>query len=139
MKFLLDTNIVSELIKTIPDKNVMEWFEHCPEAAMYISAITLGEIETGIRSLDPGKKQNELMIWFGTLQNSFNHKTYPVDNTTAIRWGELRGNLKRKGKNIPVIDGLIAATAIVNNAVLVTRNVKDFNFPGIDIINPWLE
>ncbi len=138
MKFLLDTNVLSELIKLNPDKNVMDWFNNSPEENMYISSITLGEIETGIRSLDPGKKQNELMIWFGSLQNSFKHKTYSVNSTEAIRWGELRGNLKRKGKTIPVIDGLIAATAITNNAVLVTRNIKDFNFPGIDVLNPWL-
>ena len=138
MKFLLDTNVLSELIKLNPDKNVMDWFNNSPEENMYISSITLGEIETGIRSLDPGKKQNELMIWFGSLQDSFKHKTYSVNSTEAIRWGELRGNLKRKGKTIPVIDGLIAATAITNNAVLVTRNIKDFNFPGIDVLNPWL-
>jgi len=138
MKFILDTNVLSELIKLKPDKNVMDWFNNSSEETMYISSITLGEIETGIRSLDPGKKQNELMIWFGTLQNSFKHKTYPVNSTEAIRWGELRESLKRIGKTIPVIDGLIAATAITNNAVLVTRNTKDFNFPGIEILNPWL-
>jgi hypothetical protein len=62
-----------------------------------------------------------------------------VDDITAIRWGEIRGSLKRKGINIPVIDGLIAATAITNNAVLVTRNTKDFDFPGMEILNPWME
>ncbi len=139
MKFILDTNVLSELIKPEPDKNVMEWFDNCPEEKMYISSITLGEIETGISSLHPGKKQNQLMLWFGSLQNSFANKTFPVNDITAIRWGEIRGALKRRGKKIPVIDGLIAATAITNNAILVTRNTKDFNFPGIDLLNPWLE
>ncbi|MCK5201676.1 MAG: PIN domain-containing protein, partial [Spirochaetales bacterium] len=67
MKFILDTNVLSELTKQEPDKNVLEWFNNCPEDKMYISSITLGEIETGISSLDPGKKQNQLMLWFGSL------------------------------------------------------------------------
>jgi len=139
MKYILDTNVLSELTKPIPNKNVLEWFENCPEEEMYISSITLGEIEGGIVSIAPGKKQNQLMIWFGSLQNSFKSRIFPVDDITAIRWGELRGKLKQKGITISVIDGLIAATAIANNAVLVTRNMKDFDFPGIELINPWIE
>ena len=139
MKFILDTNVLSELTRIKPDKNVMEWFNNCPEDKIYISSITLGEIETGISSLEPGKKQNQLMLWVGSLQNSFKNRIFPVDDITAIRWGEIRGSLKRKGINIPVTPGLIAATAITNNAVLVTRNTKDFNFPGMEILNPWLE
>ena len=139
MKFILDTNVLSELIKPEPDRNVLEWFNNCPEDKMYISSITLGEIETGISSLDPGKKQNQLMLWFGSLQNSFKNRILTIDETTAIRWGEIRGSLKRKGINIPVIDGLIAATAITNSAGLVTRNTKDFDFPGMEILNPWME
>ena len=139
MKFILDTNVLSDLTKPEPDNNVLEWFNNCPENKMYICSITLGEIETGISSLDPGKKKNQLILWFGNLQNSFKSRILTVDETTAIRWGEIRGNLKRKGIKIPVIDGLIAAAAIANNAVLVTRNTKDFDFPGIEILNPWLE
>jgi hypothetical protein len=139
MKFILDTNVLSELTRIKPEKNVMEWFNNCPEDNMYISSITLGEIETGISSLEPGKKQNQLLLWFGSLQNSFKNRILTVDDITAIRWGEIRGSLKRKGTNIPVIDGLIAATAITNNAVLVTGNTKDFNFPGMEVLNPWLE
>ena len=139
MKFILDTNVLSELTKPDPDENVLEWFNNCPEDKMYICSITLGEIETGISSLDPGKKQNQLILWFGSLQNSFKNRILTIDDITAIRWGELRGNLKHRGIKIPVTSGLIAATAITNNAVLVTGNTKDFNFPGIEILNPWLE
>ena len=138
MKFILDTNVVSELTKPKPDINVMNWFRNCPENKMYISSLTLGEIETGIRALAPCKRQNHLMLWLENLQNNFEPRILSVDVITALRWGEIRGNLRRKGINIPVIDGIIAATAITNNAVLVTRNIKDFNFPGIELINPWL-
>ena len=139
MKYILDTNVLSELTKPEPDKNVLEWFNNCPEDKMYISSITLGEIETGISSLDPGKKQNQLMLWFGSLQNSFKNRIFPIDDITAIRWGEIRGSLKRKGINIPVTRGLIAAAAITNNAVFVSKNTKDFDFPGIEILNPWMD
>ncbi len=139
MKYILDTNVISELTKPLPDTNVLDWFKNCNENKMYISSLTLGEIETGIRSLTPGKKQNHLMLWLEELQNNFEPRILSVDSVTALRWGEIRGNLRQKGITIPVIDGLIAATAITNNAVLVTRNIKDFNFPGIEMINPWLE
>lgn len=139
MKFILDTNVVSELTKPSPDINVLDWFKNCPENKMYISSLTLGEIETGIRSLNPGKRQNHLMLWLEELQTNFKPRIISVDIIVALRWGEIRGNLKRKGINIPIIDGIIAATAVVNNAVLVTRNTKDFNFPGIELLNPWLD
>ena len=129
MKFLLDTNVVSELIKPEPEQSVLDWFSSCPENKMYISSLTLGEIEMGITCVGSGKHQNQLLLWFASLQNSFEGKVFSVDSITAIRWGEIRGNLKLKGITLPVIDGLIAASAITNNAILVTRNSKDFDFP----------
>jgi len=138
MKFLLDTNVPSELSRVNPDPSVLSWFDQVDEEALYLSIITLGEINQGIEKLPEGKKRNDLITWFYQLQEGFRHQTFPVDAETALKWGELSAHRAKAGKPLPVLDGLIAATAYLQGAILVTRNTKDFEELAIQTLNPWL-
>ncbi|MBL7007097.1 MAG: type II toxin-antitoxin system VapC family toxin [Spirochaetia bacterium] len=138
MKFLLDTNVISELIKSSPDPNVLAWFTQVPEEHTYISVLTLGELSSGIDKLPDGIKKNDLILWFDKLSNSFSRQTFPIDSETAVQWSRLSAARGKQGRPLPVIDGLIAASAYRQAAVLVTRNTSDFESLPIQIINPWL-
>ena len=137
MKFLLDTNVVSELTRQNPEQKVLEWFEQVDNNTLYISVITLGEINLGIEKLPEGKKRNDLLTWSGRLQESFKSQTLPVDAETALKWGELSARRSAEGTPLPILDGLIAATAYLSGAILVTRNTKDFSNLAIQTLNPW--
>ncbi len=138
MKFLLDTNVISEMIKANPSQEVINWISNIPIEDLYISALTLGEINMGIEKLYEGRKKNELIAWFDQVQQSFQDQTYPVDGDVALKWGKLAAETVKSGETIPTIDGLIAATAYVHGAILVTRNIKDFQSAPIQVLNPWL-
>lgn len=133
MKYLLDTNVVSETIKSRPDPHVQKWFQEVPSNALYISVLTLGEIRKGIEKLPSTDKKQHLnswvhhhMIpWFGT-------HILPVTQEVADKWGYLLSL-----KTLPAIDSLLAATALVHNLTMVTRNTQDFNIQGLEVVNPW--
>lgn len=136
VKYLLDTCVISELRKPTPDKAVKVFLEKEADAA-FLSAITMGEIMFGIRKISDGKQKKSLLLWFKTLESQFAESILAFDQRTCILWGEIRAECSRKGKSIPVIDALIAATAKQHNLTLVTRNVTDFKHTGIYIYNPW--
>lgn len=138
MKFLLDTNIISEIRKVEPSPKVLEWLYGIPNEHLYISVLTLGEINKGIAKLPDGRKKNELIKWFDRVQESYRYQTFHVDETIAQKWGELTAHAAKEGNILPAIDGLIAATAYVKGAILVSRNTKVFQSTPIQILNPWL-
>lgn len=138
MKFILDTNILSELRKESPAPQVVRWFTSIADEHKYISAITLGEINRGICKLPEGRKKNDLISWFDKIQQFFQYQTYTIDTDIAIKWGELASFSEKNGKKLPALDGLIAATAYIHGAILVTRNIKDFESVPIQVLNPWL-
>ncbi|MFZ2654207.1 MAG: type II toxin-antitoxin system VapC family toxin [Victivallales bacterium] len=133
----MDTCVISELIKTSPDKNVLAWFERTSEDDVHISSLTLGEIEYGIGRLPDGKKKNDIALWFRDVQEQFKEHTVPVTVEIALEWGVIRANIQKKGYDISVVDGIIAATSICGNFTLATRNTSDFRHLDLDIINPW--
>lgn len=138
MNFLLDTNVISELIKKNPDPKVKLWLEQLPEEYLNISVLSLGEIQLGIKKISEGGRKNELILWLDQLIKAFQHQTFPIDTDTALIWGRLSAENQQRGCSLPVKDGLIAATAYKYGAILVTRNVKDFNSLPIQVLNPWL-
>ncbi len=138
MKFLLDTNVLSELRKPSPSIQVLDWFSSVSEEHLFISSITLGEINCGINKLDEGKRKNDLITWLNKVEESFKYQTFPIESNIALKWGELTASVSKKGIALPALDGLIAATAYIHGAILVTRNTKDFDFIPIQILNPWL-
>ena len=136
--FLLDTNCVSELIRPRPDRRVMEWTDATNEASLYLSVLTLGEIRKGLAALPQGTRRTRLEIWLDVdLKARFHGRILPVDDAVADRWGLLTAEAKRAAKPMPVIDGLLAATALHHNLTLVSRNVSDFARARVDVLNPW--
>lgn len=136
MSYLLDTNVVSETIRRNPNKAVISWLDQIPGEALFISVLTLGEIRKGIEALSDKKRREKLRIWIDhELPRWFDERVLPVDLAVADRWGRLLAEI---GRSVPTIDSLLAATALHHDLRLVTHNVRDFDYPGLEVINPRL-
>jgi toxin FitB len=135
--FLVDTNVVSEIIKPRPHPNVMRWFAAADESLIHFSVLTLGEIRKGISSRPNPSRKTQLEAWLAALIDRFSTRILPIDIAIADRWGHLAGICRAKGTTLPVIDGLLAATALHYDLTLVTRNVKDIQGTGTDTLDPW--
>ena len=137
--FLLDTNLVSELIKSHPDAKVVAWIQETDEAILFLSVLTLGEIRNGIERLNLGRRRGRLESWLKLdLRARFRNRILPIDDRIAERWGALSAVAAAKGKPVPVIDGLLAATAMHHDLMLVTRNTPHLAATGVPTLNPWL-
>jgi predicted nucleic acid-binding protein len=136
--FLLDTNVISELIKPEPDRNVLRWINETDETLLFLSVLTLGEIRNGIDRLNPGKRRSRLETWLTIdLRLRFQGRIVTIDNAIAERWGALSAIAAKQGRPLPVIDGLLAATAIYRDLMVVTRNEVDISGTGVATLNPW--
>lgn len=135
MSFLLDTNVLSEMRKgERADRNVRSWLRHSSGASFFLSVLVLGEIRRGIekqRRKDP-VAASALEHWLGRVVESHGSRIIPVDHRVADLWGRLGSP-----DPIPVIDGLLAATAIVHDLTLVTRNLTDIRETGASFLNPF--
>src|SRR6056297_927622 len=138
MSFLIDTCCISELVKKKPNPNVLKWFTDQDEFSMYISVITFGELRKGIEKLPDSKKKKELNQWVKEDLNSrFKNRILSINMEEVNRWGKILATAENKGKPLPAIDSLIAATAQVHNLSVVTRNTQVIEGSGVDVINPW--
>ena len=138
MKYLIDTCVISELVKSEPDKKVINWISNISEDLLFLSVFTIGEIRKGIEKLSESKKKRELQHWLkNDLRNRFSKRILNFDINVSEKWGEIQGQTESQGKTLSLIDGLIASTAIYYDMVLVTRNVKDVENSGAVILNPW--
>lgn len=138
MNYLLDTCVISELIKARPTKSVVKWVESIDERSMFISVLTLGEIHKGITKLRASKKKRALQEWVSNdLNQRFDNRIIPVSIEIARIWGEVQGKAEKKGEKMPAIDSLIGATAIAYDFTVVTRNAADMENSGVQIHNPW--
>jgi toxin FitB len=136
--FLLDTNCISELVQPRPEPLVLHWIDAADEESLYLSVLTLGEIRKGIASRTQGKRKAQLDTWLeADLQSRFSGRILPIDAAVANRWGLLSAHAKRQGTPIPVVDGLLAATALHHNLTVVSRNVSDFVNAQVQVLNPW--
>lgn len=132
--FLLDTNVISETVTKCPNPQVMEWLDAWDVSQSYISAMTIGEIRKGISLMDPSKKRSELDAWLNKdLPEVYKGRILPVDAGVAAYWGEIMA----EHRNHNPIDMIFAATALLYNMTLVTRNIKHFNLRGLRVMNPW--
>ena len=137
MKYLIDTCVLSEVARPAPDPRVVGWLDAADESALGISALTIGEIRFGIARLTPGAKRRRLTAWLGELEARFEQRVVPIDAAVARTWAELRARAVAAGSVVPVVDGLVAASAIAHGLVLVTRNVSDVRATGVALLDPW--
>jgi len=136
--FLLDTNCISELVRSKPEPRVLEWTQAADESLLYLSVLTLGEIRKGVATLPQGKRRSQLESWLELdLQARFSGRILSIDSAIADRWGMLSADAKRRGRPLSVIDGLLAATALHHNLTIVSRNVVDFEGTQTAVLNPW--
>jgi toxin FitB len=136
--FLLDTNCISELVRSQPDARVVAWMRAVNESLLYLSVVTLGEIRKGAAILPQIKRRAYLESWLESdLQVRFAGRILAIDNPVADRWGWLTAEAQLKGKPLSAIDGLLAATALHHNLTIVSRNVSDFANTPAPILNPW--
>lgn len=136
--FLVDTNVLSELIKTRPEPRVVAWIHATDESLLYLSVLTIGEIRKWVNSLPPGHRRGLLESWItNELGLRFAGRMLPIDLDIAERWGLLSARASAAGTPLPVVDGLMAATALHHNLTFVTRNVNDVQISGLSIFNPW--
>lgn len=138
MRYLLDTNVLSEGRRKQPEPGVIGWLERTPETNLYLSVLVLGEVRKGIAKLSDEAKQAALFTWLeAELMLRFGERVLGVDAETALVWGRLSGDSERRGEPLPVVDTLLAATALRHNLTLVTRNARDFRRYPVEVFDPW--
>jgi toxin FitB len=137
--FLLDTNVISELIKPRPEPKLVKWVEATDEDLMFLSVLTIGEIRKGINLHSDSARRAKLEAWLASdVRARFEGRILPVDDAVAERWGLLTANAKTgKNHNLPVVDGLLAATAQHYDLIFVTRNVEGVAPTSVPLFNPW--
>ena len=135
MNYLLDTNVISELKRPKPNENVINWFASVKKDSLYLSVLTLGEIRKGVDKLPESKRKQALSIWLERdIPLWFDSRLLNIDAEISDYWGKLQAQTKRP---LPAIDSLLAATALHHDLCLVTRNIKDFDYPDLNILNLW--
>lgn len=134
VKYLLDTNVLSEHTRPRPDRRVMQWFETVPEDSLFLSIITIGEIHRGIEKLKrtDRNRAKQLNIWLSHLLGTYRDRILNLSLETAFVWGKLTAEHPQYYH-----DAFIAATALAQSMTVVTRNVKDFTPLGVELVNPW--
>ena len=137
MKYLLDTCVISELVKPTPNRKVVDWINERPSEALFLCAITIGAVRKGLTKLSDSKKKERLTLWLNTLLIEYDERIFFIDLMVCENWGVLQGNAEKAGTPMSTIDSLIAATTYTHNLTLATRNENDFTPSNIPIINPW--
>ena len=138
MNLLLDTNVLSEVQRPAPSPKVLSWLDTIDEDRAFISVASIAELRRGIALLEDGRRRAALAAWLAhDLPERFVGRTLPIDHAAAERCGDLMAQSRRSGVALSVMDGFFAATALANNLMLVTRNVKDFAVFGVPLLNPW--
>lgn len=138
MRILLDTNVLSEVTKPRPDEGVLKWLHGLDEDRTFISIVSIAEVRRGVALMNSGRKRDALDEWLThDLPQRFESRIIPVEAPVALAWGDLMALAKRSGRGLASMDGPIAATAVAHQLTLATRNTKDFEGFGIDIMDPW--
>lgn len=136
MRLLLDTNVLSEVTKPAPDPRVLDWLDQLDEDRSFISVVSIAEIRRGVALMDEGRKRETLAKWLAQdLPQRFEQRVLHIDEPIALAWGDLMALAKRRG--LSSMDGLIAATAVAHNLTLATRNTRDFEGFGFELLDPW--
>jgi hypothetical protein len=134
--FLVDANVLSEATKPLPDSRVVAWLR-ANEADLVVDAIVLGELRAGILIRPAGRKRDQLERWFAALAETV--ECVPWDARVSLRWASLIAALRRRGRSLPLLDSMIAATALEHEFTVVTRNVRDFRRAGVTVLDPFAQ
>jgi predicted nucleic acid-binding protein len=138
VRYLLDTCVISELVAKRPAEHVVEWVDALDPDAVYLSVITIGEIQKGIERLPISRRRAQLEAWLADeLLGRFSGRVVPLDEEVLRTWGRLTASLEARGITLPAIDTLLAASALQGDFILVTRNEADFAATGVRLHNPW--
>ena len=138
MKFLLDTNVVSEWVKPQPSQNVVEWLAGADEDELFLSVITFAEIRRGVELLPAGRRRARLGRWLTEeLPLRFEQRVLLIDQPVSANWGVVMARAQRAGFALGTMDGFVAATAETHGLTLVTRNLSDFRALGLELFDPW--
>ena len=138
-EYLLDTNVVSELVRPDPNANVIAWVRAGDETSYYLSVLTFGEIRRGIERLPQGPRRERLRLWLGVdLTDRFKGRILEIDRRVAEIWGMIMVRGAAASVRLPTIDTLIAATAERHGMVVATRNLRDFAFAAAAAVSPWV-
>ena len=138
MSFLLDTNVISELVAPKPNPSVIRWLEGLDQERIFLSVITIGELKRGIEKLPDSKRKKTLSEWLtGDLLIRFGDQVLSIDVSVILTWGTLVAAMGANGKKIPVVDSLLAATAKHFGLTFVTRNTRHLKTTGISLFSPW--
>lgn len=134
MTYLVDANVLSEPTKRSPSSKVVGWLS-ANERQLVVEPIILGEVCIGILALPRGRKRRQLEQWFEALVQTVD--CLPWDASISRRWAKLVVDLKQKGETMPLLDGMIAATALQHDLTMATRNTRDFKKAGVGVLNPF--
>ena len=138
MNYLLDTCVVSELIKHKAERRVLAWIESVPEDWLHLSVLTLGELHKGVARLDAGDRRRRLEKWLADdVRTRFEGRIVTLDEETLVLWGRIMGEGERRGRTWPLMDSLMAASAIAGHMTLATRNLADVQDMGVTLFDPW--
>jgi predicted nucleic acid-binding protein len=137
---ILDTNVVSEVLKPAPQPRVLEWLAGQPRASLFITTVTRGEILYGVRLLPDGRRRRQLWEAAQAIFNEdFAGQALSFDNEAADEFADIAARRREAGRPISQLDAMIAAMSRSRGASLATRNAKDFEGCGIEVINPWTD
>ncbi|MDB6072308.1 MAG: toxin, family [Verrucomicrobiales bacterium] len=136
MRYILDSNVISEMVANVPRPEVVAWIRW-HESESGTSSVLLAELEYGIQLMPTGKRRQRLEEWLEGILGYV--QIIPFDVAEAREWSRLMAHLTQAGRRLPVKDSMIAATALVHGLTVVTRNVRDFERTGVTLVNPFLE
>jgi predicted nucleic acid-binding protein len=134
VRYLVDANVLSEPTKPSPRVEVVEWLKK-HEKDLVVDSIVLGELLAGVLALPAGRKRKRLDSWFETVAETI--ECFPWDAAVSRRWARLVVDLKRSGRTMPLLGGMIASTALEHRLTVATRNVSDFKKTGVPVVNPF--
>jgi len=138
MKYLLDTCVVSELIKPTPDESVVEWFSQIPDEDLYLSSVAIGEIARGLEALPSSRRRRTYEKWFHeSVEIAYAGRILAYDATAAKRWATIMATAAAKGHPRPAIDAMVAAIASVHGMAVATCNVSHLKYTGVPVVNPF--